>query len=67
VLAVSVEPDQFVPAALVDFVAAKLPAAPVERAHFTAAELGAPVDHFKWVRSAGPIAARISAFAAKLG
>jgi predicted alpha/beta hydrolase len=63
VLAISVEPDRFTPAAVVDFLTAKLSAAPVERAHFTAATLGAPIDHFRWVRAAEPIAARIAAFA----
>jgi predicted alpha/beta hydrolase len=63
VLAVSLDPDRYTPGVVVDFLTAKLPAAPVEREHFTAAALGAPIDHFRWVRAAQPIAARISAFA----
>jgi predicted alpha/beta hydrolase len=63
VLAVSVEPDKFIPRAVVDSFVARLAAAPVEREHYTAEHLGAPVDHFKWVRASGPIAARTAEFA----
>jgi predicted alpha/beta hydrolase len=66
VLAISVEGDTLVPAEVVDHLVAKLPAAPVERAHFTAADLGAPTDHFKWVRASGPLVAQIRAFASRL-
>jgi predicted alpha/beta hydrolase len=66
VLTVTVATDRLVPASLVDFLVTKLRAAPVERAQITAAELGGPADHFTWVRSAGPIAARIRDFAADL-
>ena len=64
VLAISVEHDQYTPAATVDHLCAKLTAAPVERVHLTAAEAGAPVDHFTWVRASAPIAARVARFAA---
>jgi predicted alpha/beta hydrolase len=64
VLAVSVDGDTLVPRAVVDYLAGKLTAAPVEREHFTAADLGAPVNHFTWTRASGPIVARIQKFAA---
>jgi predicted alpha/beta hydrolase len=63
VLAISVEPDQYLPRAAVDAFTARLTAAPVEREHYTAAALGATIDHFRWVRASGPIAARIAEFA----
>jgi predicted alpha/beta hydrolase len=67
VLVVSVDSDAYTPAPVVDHLAAKLTAAPIERAHIGADTLDAPIDHFKWVRAAGaPIAARISRFAAEL-
>ena len=63
VLAVSVEGDTLVPAAVVDYTVGRVPAAPVERVHFTAADLGAPVDHFTWTRASRPIVERIQKFA----
>ena len=63
VLAVSVEGDAFTPASTVDYIAAKLNAAPVVRRHYTAAEAGAPLDHFGWVRASAALADRIAAFA----
>jgi predicted alpha/beta hydrolase len=64
VLAISVDHDQFTPAPTTDHLVAKLRAAPVERVHLTAAEAGAPLDHFAWVRASAPIARRVAAFAA---
>ena len=32
--------------------------------HFTAAEAGGPLDHFRWARVGGPLAAQVAAFAA---
>jgi predicted alpha/beta hydrolase len=64
VLAVSVDGDTLVPAGVVDYLAGKLRAAPVERAHFTAADLGAPVNHFTWTRASQPIVERICEFTA---
>jgi predicted alpha/beta hydrolase len=63
VLAISIEGDNLVPAAVVDHYAALLRAAPVERAHIGAAELGGPSDHFAWTRVSTPIVDRVSAFA----
>ena len=63
VLAMSVDDDQYTPAPTLDHLAAKFLAAPVERVHYTSAEAGAPLDHFIWVRAAGPLAARIARFA----
>lgn len=64
VLAVSVEHDRHTPPATTERLLAKLTAAPVERAHYTAAEAGAPLDHFLWVRASAKLAARVAAFAA---
>jgi predicted alpha/beta hydrolase len=66
VLAVSVAGDTFTPAATLDHFCAKFGAAEVTRHHYTAAESGAPMDHFRWTRAAGPLATRIAGFAAGL-
>jgi predicted alpha/beta hydrolase len=66
VLAVSVEHDQYTPASTVDYLVAKLAAAPVIRERYTAAQAGGPLDHFGWVRAGRPLAARVAAFAADL-
>jgi predicted alpha/beta hydrolase len=63
VLAISIEHDRHTPASTMDRICAKLGAAPVEREHYTAAQAGAPLDHFAWVRAARPLAARIAGFA----
>lgn len=63
VLAISIEGDDLVPAPVVDHYAALLRAAPVERAHIGAAELGGRSDHFAWTRVSAPVVARISTFA----
>ncbi|MDG4798780.1 alpha/beta fold hydrolase [Micromonospora sp. WMMD1082] len=65
VLAVSVDGDQYTPPSTLDRLCAKLTAAPVEREHYRA-PAGAVVDHFTWVRAAGPLAARVADFAATL-
>jgi predicted alpha/beta hydrolase len=62
---VSVENDAYTPARVLDHLCAKLTAAPVTRVHYTVAEAGGPLDHFRWVRAAGPLAARIADFAAR--
>jgi predicted alpha/beta hydrolase len=67
VLAISIEHDQFTPPSTMDRLCAKLSAAPVEREHYTAAQAGARLDHFTWVRAGAPLAARIAAFAAAPG
>ena len=63
VLAISFEGDDLVPAPVVDNYIGLVGAAPVERVHITAADLGAPGDHFKWTRMSAPVVARITAFA----
>lgn len=63
VLAISLAGDDLVPASVVDNYLTMFRAAPVERAHVTAADLGGPADHFKWTRSSAPIVARITQFA----
>jgi predicted alpha/beta hydrolase len=63
VLAVSLENDRFTPAATMDHLVAMLDAAPVEREHHTAAQAGAPLDHFSWVRASAALADRVAAFA----
>jgi predicted alpha/beta hydrolase len=67
VLAISVDDDQYTPPAALDQLCAKMSAAPVQRVHVTAAEAGAPIDHFKWVRASDPIADRVSTFANAIG
>jgi predicted alpha/beta hydrolase len=62
VLAVSIEPDQYTPASTVDHLVGKMRAAPVVRAQVTPAEAAAPLDHFKWVRAAAPVTARVKEF-----
>jgi predicted alpha/beta hydrolase len=64
VLAVSVEGDRLTPPSTVDHLVGKLIKAPVTREHYTAAQAGAALDHFRWVRAAEPLAARIATLAA---
>ncbi|HEX7746964.1 MAG TPA: alpha/beta fold hydrolase [Micromonosporaceae bacterium] len=66
VLAVSVDGDQYVPHEILDRLCDKVPAASVRRERYTAAEAGARLDHFAWVRASGPLAARVAAWAAGL-
>ncbi|PWU53464.1 alpha/beta hydrolase [Micromonospora globispora] len=66
VLAVSVDDDRYTPHQTLDHLCGKLAAAPVTRQRYTAAEAGAPLDHFSWVRASTPLAARVAAFAATL-
>lgn len=61
VLAVSVEHDTLMPPAAVDAFCARLGAATVTRVHYDAAESGASMNHFTWVRAAAPLAARVAA------
>lgn len=64
VLAVDMEADQYTPAPTVDHLTAKLSAARVVRQHYSAAEAGAPIDHFTWARHGTPLAARVADWAA---
>ncbi|MGW0503916.1 alpha/beta hydrolase family protein [Micromonospora sp. NPDC003241] len=64
VLAVSVEGDQYTPHPTVDRLCAKLAAAPVTRERYRVPD--ARLDHFTWVRAAGPLATRVADFAATL-
>jgi predicted alpha/beta hydrolase len=58
VLAVSLEHDQYIPAATVDHLVAKLAAARVQRAHYDG-----KADHFNWARLPdGPLTDRITDF-----
>jgi predicted alpha/beta hydrolase len=66
VLAVSVEHDQYTPPSTMDRLCGKLRAATVEREHYTAAQAGGQLDHFRWVRAARPLAGRIATFATGL-
>jgi predicted alpha/beta hydrolase len=66
VLAVSVEHDRYAPPSTLDRICDKLRAAPIEREFYTAAQAGGELDHFRWVRAAGPLAGRIATFAAGL-
>lgn len=62
VLAVSVAGDTLTPAATLDHFCAKFGSADLTRHHYTAAESGAPMDHFRWTRAAGPLIQRVRAF-----
>jgi predicted alpha/beta hydrolase len=66
VLAVSVENDAYTPDSTTDLLVGKLAAARVEREHYSAAQAGGPLDHFRWVRSAAPLAAQVAEFADRL-
>ncbi len=61
VLAISLDTDRLAPRAAVDRLAAKLPAARVERVHWRAAELGDPAfNHFTWARRPAVFAERVA-------
>ncbi|MEY2229811.1 MULTISPECIES: alpha/beta fold hydrolase [Streptomyces] len=62
VLAVSVAGDALAPPTAVDRLCAVLPACTVERWHYEP-EPGVRVDHVRWARHGGPVAARIRAWA----
>jgi predicted alpha/beta hydrolase len=64
VLSVSLEHDDLTPPGTTGQLTGKLAKAPVTREHYTAAAAGAPLDHFRWVRAADALAARVTAFAA---
>jgi len=66
VLAVDMEGDQYTPAPTIDKLVAKMSSAPVTRSHYSAAEAGAPIDHFKWARNGAPLAARVAAWTQSL-
>ncbi|MDM4718275.1 alpha/beta fold hydrolase [Micromonospora sp. WMMA1363] len=66
VLAVSVDDDQYTPHETLDHLCGKLVTAPVARERYTAAQSGARMDHFTWVRAASPLAGRVARFAARL-
>jgi predicted alpha/beta hydrolase len=61
VLAVDVAQDHLIPPSTVDYLVAKLRAAPVTREHYAVA--GERLDHFRWVQASGPLAARIARYA----
>jgi predicted alpha/beta hydrolase len=63
VLAVSVDDDRYTPPACTDHLVGKLTAAPVERVHYTRAEAGGALDHFRWTRAGTALAARVATFA----
>ncbi|HWV38680.1 MAG TPA: alpha/beta fold hydrolase [Vulgatibacter sp.] len=67
VLGVSLEDDLYTPAPVVDFMIAKMTAAPVERFHYDYRAHGAPpVDHVRWPRHPRVIVERIAAWIAGL-
>ncbi|GIJ50529.1 hypothetical protein Val02_74150 [Virgisporangium aliadipatigenens] len=63
VLALSMAGDDLTPAPVIDFTAAKMSAAPLEREHFDEARAGVPVDHMRWARAGTAIPARVAEFA----
>ncbi len=66
VLAISVEHDRYTPASTVDHLAAMMRGANVERRHLMSAQAGTPLDHFRWVRTSGPLASWVARFAADI-
>ncbi len=66
ILAVTVEGDRLTPAATTEHLLGKVPAAPVTREPYTAAQAGGPLDHFRWVRASKPLATRVGQFAEAL-
>jgi len=64
VLAVSLDDDRYVPGETLDHLCGKLTAAPVRRERYRAAQAGARLDHFSWVRASEALAERIAVFAA---
>jgi predicted alpha/beta hydrolase len=62
VLAVSLDGDRLTPPATLDHLCSLMPDAALQRVHFSAAELGTPVDHFTWARASTPIAALVARF-----
>ena len=65
VLAISVEHDALTPHGTITYLCAKLGAAPVRVERYDRAQAGVDrLDHFSWVRAAGPLAGRLAAFAA---
>lgn len=63
VLGVSVAGDRLTPASTLDHFTAKFTGTTVTRHHYTSDESGAPMNHFRWTRAGGPLAARLLAFA----
>jgi predicted alpha/beta hydrolase len=66
VLAISMDGDQYTPAATLDHLCAMMPAAEVRRVHLTTADIGTPVDHLSWARTSTPIAAMVAGYAGDL-
>ncbi|WP_290867073.1 alpha/beta fold hydrolase [Hamadaea sp.] len=62
VLAISVDTDQYTPPPTIELLAGKLTGAKVTRVHVSAAEAGAPLDHFRWAKSPGAVVERITAW-----
>ena len=63
VLAVTIDHDRYTPPATTEQLVGKMTAAPVERAHYTAAQAGGRLNHFAWVRRGGPLARVVRDFA----
>lgn len=66
VFAATVAGDRLTPAATTEHLLGMLPSATITRHHYTPAESGAPMDHFRWVRASRPLAGRLATFAATL-
>jgi len=67
ILGVSLERDRFTPAPVVDYMIAKMTAAPVERFHYDYRAHGEPpVDHVRWPRHPRVIVERVAAWIAGL-
>jgi predicted alpha/beta hydrolase len=64
VLGVTVEHDRLTPPRTLDRLLARLPAAAVQRHHYTSSEAGGRVDHLRWARAGDALAARVARFSA---
>lgn len=65
-LAISVDDDQFTPGSTLDHLCAKMTTARIDRVHIAAADAGAPLDHFAWIRASRPIIDAVARFATNL-
>lgn len=62
VLAVTIDSDNFTPAAASRHLTDKLAAATVTEHHYTTTEAGAQLNHFKWAQASAPLVSRLRSF-----
>lgn len=66
VMSVTVDNDQFTPPVTTRHLVDKFSAAEVVAHHYTDAEAGTRLDHFKWAQASGPLVKRIRSFVDRL-